>query len=242
MNRKNRHQAGIACNSCPVNQLCIPDNLPPDIISAVNSLIINLQVLKPSEHLYHANERIRNLYAVYEGACKDYSIDYEGNETINEFYFPGDIIGLEYLHGRISDLNAVALKETKVCIIPINEIMELSKNYPELQKSLLNLLCKKIYNSNQFQLTTSAKKRVAAFYINYINRMQERNHINNIPLYVSQIDISNKLGLANETFNRILHGFIEAGMININKNTIETFDIDALQDLCTGAALAENEN
>jgi CRP/FNR family transcriptional regulator len=209
--------------------------LSPELVEQLNAMISNTQIYKSGEHIFHANEKMRYIFAVYEGACKDYWVDYDGNEMINEFYFTGDIIGLDYAHNRSALFSTVALKKTTLCAIALDDLFELAHHHKDLQTRVINLLCQKIYNSNQFHLTTSAKKRVAAFYVNYISRMQEREHHDTIPLYVSQIDISNKLGLANETFNRILHGFMENGWLSIHRSTIESFDLKALETMNSSA-------
>lgn len=230
---KNRIRNHISCRNCKVRNLCLPKSLDNEQVLLLEDIIQHAKTYAPGEHIYFENSKINEIYAIYSGVAKDYAITKEGNEYIKNFYLPGDILGLEFIHQGIFKLNAVAIKKTIACVIPISKITwteidgELS-----LGKSLFNILCQKFDNQTYFRLTTNARSRVAAFYLNMIHREKERNpSLKKIPIGMNNLDISNKLGLASETFSRVLHELIERNVLKFHDHHITRVDLSELEKI-----------
>jgi CRP/FNR family transcriptional regulator len=225
-----KRKTTISCSCCPVKHLCLAGNIASIAVEPLEQVISYGHIYQPGETIYHNHDEAKKLFAIYKGLTKTYHIDKNGNQYIQEFYFPGDIMGLENLNQATYQTNAVALKETIICMIPVNELLEVSRHYPSVQKALIDTLCKKIQNQTEVYITTSAKKRVAAFYLNLVKREKERSYDEaHLPVHIKQIDISNRLGLANETFNRILKSFIKDNIIQIKANRIHYINLTKLK-------------
>ncbi len=236
--RKNIH---ISCVECQVGHLCLTKNLAPASITLLDDKIQYAQIFQPNERLYLQGTKITYVYAIYSGLCKDYSTDENGNICVNEFYLSGDILGLEYLDKEVFQLDAVALKETIVCAIPIS-LLKNAEEIPKLKERFLEILCQQIDNHRYYANQTNVKCRIAAFLLNFIRRVKQRqDHDSNkdfdltyeesIAIPISYIDISNKIGISNETFSRILKEFIADGLFKIQHNTICNIDIKRLQNI-----------
>src|SRR5258708_38251410 len=118
---KSRSNTGpIHCATCHVKQLCLPRELIDEEVERLNHIIDKIKFAQKGEHIFHVNDDMQNLYAVYSGSCKDYSLDEKGTERIDNFYLPGDFIGLESMPQRKHFFSLVALEDTQLCMIPID--------------------------------------------------------------------------------------------------------------------------
>src|ERR1700733_14873430 len=112
---KNRSTQNVDCLRCSVNYLCLPKNLNAVEVSELNALITHIKTVEKGAHLFHAGDPMHYLYAVYAGCCKDYWLDENGTQRIDNFYLAGDIIGLESIPNRTHFFSLVALQETQFC-------------------------------------------------------------------------------------------------------------------------------
>jgi CRP/FNR family transcriptional regulator len=231
---KDRHNLGIHCGTCSASHLCIPRNLSTEEINQVDQLITRVQIVDPGEHLYHLNSKMDYLFAVFSGCCKDYLINNDGKEYINNFYFPGDILGLESIPNKKYLYYAVALKPSKLCAIPINALLDKTIEQKKLMHRIMHIMSYKMQNDKHVRLTTNANQRIADFLINMLNRASERNiPSDSLKLPMSQFDISYFLGLAYETVSRTLHGLEKNKIIKICNKEICIIDVIALKKLAT---------
>lgn len=238
---KTRTSAHISCSTCPVKTYCLPKGLNENEIHSLNATMDYVKIFQPGQHLYLANNKINEFYAIYHGICKDYYIDKAGNEYVNNFYFPGDILGLESIQKNITHSYAVALKETIVCVISKERYQEFFHQNSHFQERILNLLCEKLQNHTELQLSINAKQKVAAIYLNLIKKEKQRHpSIASIPVNISQIDMSNKLRLANETFSRALHSLMNENILHIKNHMIQYADMKALEKIAFSKSREHN--
>jgi CRP/FNR family transcriptional regulator len=235
---KNRNHLNINCNTCPVANLCISHTLNPEEKEKINSLINNLFTVDLGEHLYYQNQKMQYMFVLYSGFCKEYTVDTEGNEKINNFYFPGDMLGLESLSEKKYPFSTRALESSQFCAIPCEEILSLMHKSPRIFEQFIYIVSQKLKNNRQIPHTTNAKHRIAAFLLDIFYRLQEREKTKtHIDLAISQFDIGNFVGLAHETVNRTLHTFQAKKIIKIQNKKIY---ITNMQTLKTIAHWSEN--
>lgn len=229
---RKRSSQNIDCACCSVDYLCLAKDLRPTEIDELNLLITNFKSVAKNEHAFYAEDTMQYLHAVYSGCCKDYLLDENGIEHIDNFYLPGDIIGLESIPKRKHCFSLVALEDTQLCLIPIDGLLSLMQNYDSILKRVMNITSYKMQNDQNISITTNANQRVIDFILNIVNRLAERNkNFDTLPLPMSQIDISHFLGMAHETVNRILKKFHQEKMINIINKKLFILDLDALKAL-----------
>lgn len=231
---KSRASQHIHCNRCAVKQLCIARNLPEEDVEQVNQMIGKLKIVSKGEHIFHASDPLEHLCAIYQGSCKDYKLDENGNEKIGNFYLTGDIVGLESLPQRKHLFSLVALEDTQLCLIPVTELLQLMQQNATLLQRVINITSYKMQNDQLVCMTTNAHHRIADFILNILYRLYERfGKQNEIRLPMSQLDISNYLGMAHETVNRVLRKLDHDKIINIQNKVIRIIDVDRLKALAT---------
>lgn len=225
---KNRTNINIHCGHCPVSSVCIAHNLNADETEKINTIISRLHLMQTGEHLYFQNQSMQHIFAVYSGCCKEYIVDENGNEKINGFYYPGDLLALESLSSKKYNFSALALETSQFCAIPIDLFFNLMNESPALMHRFIYLISNKLQKN--IPLATNAKRRIAAFLLDIFYRSHEEKAENDfIHLSMSQSDISNLLGLAHETVSRTLHMFQYEQIIKIMKKDIYITDIPSLR-------------
>lgn len=218
---KDRHQAGISCKECKLSHLCIARDFSVEDKQRMDSFIQKVRILNKGEHVYHENDKVDYLYAIHAGTLKDYYVDADGQEYINNFYFPGDVLALEAISQKKYSFSAVALSDVKLCMIPVISLFAELQTFPALLKRFLQINSYKMLNDKHIRPTTNAKQRVADFLVNMLYRLEERNgKQQSFQLPMSQVDMSYMIGMAYETVSRVLHHFEEQKIIQIKNRQI----------------------
>lgn len=229
---KERSQAKISCTQCSFSHLCIARQFNEEDRKRLDQFIQKVRYVKKGEHIYRSNDKVEHLYAVYSGSLKDYYFGENGVEYINNFYFPGDILALEAVAKRKYVFSAVALNDAALCMIPINSLYSEMQAFPALLKRFLHINSYKMLNDKHIRPTTNAKQRVADFLVNMLYRLQERNGVEaTMQLPMSQVDMSNMIGIAYETVSRILHQFADQKIIEIHNKHITVVNSELLRSL-----------
>ncbi|CAN5286875.1 fumarate/nitrate reduction transcriptional regulator Fnr [soil metagenome] len=229
---KSRLLQKINCHSCAANYLCIANDLSSFELDELNNLISNVRYLLKKDLVCSLLSPLQNLYAVHKGSCKEYWLDVHGNENVTTFYFPGDLIGLESIAGRKHLFSVVALEDTEICVIPIDALLKLMSQQPNILKRFINITSFKMQNAHSTQAKVTADQQVCDFLLNIIMRMHEREpNAKEVCLSMSQLDISNFLGVAYETVNRVFKNLKLKKIIKMNNKTLEAFDLTELERL-----------
>lgn len=230
---KTRSTVGINCFDCKVNYLCLGSKIAEGALADFNEQLIGIKEVKKGESIFRAGDPLSNLYAVYQGSCKDFSIREDGTEVINNFYLGGDIIGLESIPNKKHWFSLKALEDAQLCVIPIEVIFSLIEKHPTLLMRFLHIFSYKMQNDYQVNISTNAQQRVADFILNIVLRMQERTIGLAYQLPMGQVDISQFLGMSHETVNRVLAKFRHQNIIDLNKKVIRVLDIELLKSLAS---------
>lgn len=228
---KSRLALNIGCSKCSVRHLCLASNLEDKDILELNNLITLVKCLAKNEHLSTMNTPLQNLYAVYKGSCKEYWINEKGDECITNFYFPGDIIGIESVEGRKHLFSVSALEETRLCVIPIERFLELLNNNPTILRRFLSINSLKMQNDQSLKMSITANEKISDFLLHIYHRMLERHpDSKEVRLAMSQLDISNYLGIAYETVNRIFSHLKRKRIISLKNKILKIHDQNALEE------------
>src|SRR3546814_20819247 len=72
---------------------------------------------------------------------------------ITGFLLPGEVVGLDSLSDERHNSHAIALEDSEVCVIRLDEMDELAPRLPVLQTQLRRLMGKEITRSHQLVMT-----------------------------------------------------------------------------------------
>ncbi len=228
--------AKITCSRCSLGDLCLPRNLGADEVGELENIVERSSPMQPGEHLFRAGDRFRAISAVRSGCFKTYLLNEEGQEQVLDFALPGEIVGLDAIHGGTHLSSCVALDTSAVCALNFEPLSELARHIPALQAELFDMMSHRIADLEVVCGDHSADQRFALFMESLARRYSRRGYsAHEFTLAMSRRDIANYLRLATETVSRILARMKEDGVLAVRRKHIEILDVAALHAIAQGS-------
>lgn len=228
-------QIKLACKNCSLHQLCLPLGISGDDLERLESIIARKRPLRRGDYLYSQGDKFRSIYAIRTGSVKLYTVDDDGSEQINGFYFPGELVGLDGVSNEYHCGAARALETTSVCEIPFHELETLIGDLPSLRHQVLRIMGKEILEEQGLLMLLGkrdAEARLAVFLLSLSDRFKARGFsATEFRLSMTRNDVGNYLGLAVETVSRILTRFHENKLMTAEGRMITLHDMAALRQL-----------
>ena len=226
------------CASCRLQELCLPMGISAKEVQLLEKVVDQTPPISKSSYLFSAGDTFRALYIPRSGALKTTYEDSEGNHAIIGFHLPGEIVGLDGIAEGKHSVTAQALETTSVCRVGFDQLEEVARQVPALQRQLGRLLSKEFIKAERHLLVLSgqaADRRVAIFLLSLSNRFEERGFsASEFNLPMSRIDIAAYLGLVSETVSRIFTNLQEGRMIEVEGRLTRIIDMPALKELAGG--------
>lgn len=214
----------VACANCSFYKVCHAASQSP-----LKSLAKRKLVAKRGDIICRDNQKFFNYYVVCNGILKSYSTKSSSKEYICNFYYPGDIIGIDALYNMKFEYSVASITEASMCIIPYHDTQKLIAHNPDIHNHFINT-ASKMLNSKHYLIHLNADQRLAGFLLELISRLK-LNH-KSIDLPMKQIDIANHLNLTPETINRIFHRWQENGIITeLHNKHFSIPDLNKLDEL-----------
>ena len=86
-----------------------------------------------------------NVYFIKSGNVKTFKSNADGKELITNLYTANDFFGFEpILENTNYNESAVAMQDTELVTISRHDFMLMIQNHPDVSKSFISLLCKKV--------------------------------------------------------------------------------------------------
>lgn len=192
--------------------------------------------------LFELGDTAETIYGLRSGAMKTQLQDASGQVQITGFVLPGEIIGLDGMVNNTHTSNAIALEDSEVCVIRIDDIDRVSPHLPVLQQQFRRLMSMEINRSHQMVMTLGtlrSEQRVASFLLNLSQRLAALGYSSyDFILRMSREEIGNYLGLTLETVSRLLSRFARENLIRVKQREVTILNMDALREL-TGIERAQ---
>jgi CRP-like cAMP-binding protein len=193
------------CQQCPIRELVLFADLQREDFDLLH-LPINDYKLKAGESLYQEQQSPKFVYTIRSGLVKLVHYLPDGNYRIVRLLHQGDLAGIEALNKSSYLHHAIALQETSVCRIPVEDIELLNNNSPHLYKQLTARWQKVQSDANVWlaDLTMgSSKKRMANLLIYLSDHSNDEGYF----YLPSREDIGALLAVTTETASRIVAEF-----------------------------------
>lgn len=224
-----------SCAGCMQKGRCFPGDIPKTV--DFEGLVQRLRPLHKGEHIYRQEQAFSAIYMVRAGAFKAYRISDQGEEQITQFYFQGDIFGIDGLSRDRYATSVLALETSAVCAIPFDKLGSLSSRVPALQQHIYQLLSAIILGNQELIVQLgkhSAERRIASF-LERISRGQAERGLSArlLRLPMTRTDISGYLGLTVETVSRIFSRLQQIGLLKAAGRELEILDMNRLHELAS---------
>lgn len=226
----------VECDDCSMNSVCQPVKTTNQSLDLSASFLEKRVSTKSGTALFQQSTPLTNMYAVSSGTFKLCQLTDDNEYNIIGLRFPGELIGEDALYLQTYNYTAIAIGESSVCKISVEQMTSFGKLVPELQQNLITLLSRQHYvRQRNFQAyigKKSADSLLAAFLLNIIERNANyTGNDDNIDLPVSRNDVANFLGLRRETLSRVFSKFQKEELIQIKGKNIKLLAKDKLFQL-----------
>ena len=171
------------------------------------------------------------LYCLNSGKVKIYKHASDGKEQIVRIAKPGDFLGYcSLLANAPYPVSASALEDTTVCMIPKQNISDITKDNNRFSEGLIKLLCSTI-DSSFTKMADLAYKPVRgrmAEALLFLHNFYTDEENPEGKVVITRDDLASFVGTVKETAIRVLKEFKKEQLIETRKSEIEIKDVDGL--------------
>ena len=200
-------------------------------LGELHVLVDHVGPFQAGDYLFRAGDPFDSIAAVRAGMVKTFVDDSQGNEQVLGFSLPGEVIGLNAIHGARFPCNAVALDTVYLCRISFPRLSLLATRMPGLQARLFSLLSAEIGKVATLAANHRTEERMAAFLLDLSQRYARRASATRFNLSMARTEIANYLRMAPETVSRVLRRLSDDGVIAVNQREMLLLDPDRLAAL-----------
>jgi CRP/FNR family transcriptional regulator len=232
-------QREVVCSRCNLREICLPVGLTRDELESIDGRMVTARrKLTRGEQLFQVGDRFDTVYAIWTGFFKTCVSSKDGREQVTGFQMGGELIGLDGIGTRRHEVDAVALDDSQVCVIPFAELEALALELSSLQQQFHRLMSREIVRNHGVMLllgSMNADERLAAFLLNLTQRQRARGFSgSSIVLRMSREEIGSYLGLKIETVSRTFSKFQASGLLFVRHRQIQVVDPVGLQLIVDG--------
>ncbi|WP_439518773.1 fumarate/nitrate reduction transcriptional regulator Fnr [Hydrogenophaga sp.] len=225
----------VACSSCNLRELCLPMGLNPDEMVKLDRVISTRKRVKRGSALFNVGDTFTSLYAVRSGFFKTCVTTADGRDQVTGFQMTGEIIGLDGIVSDRHSCDAIALEDAEVCIMPFDQVEELSREFTTLQHHVHKIMSREIVRDHGVMLllgSMRAEERLAAFLLNLVQRLHARGFSQSeFVLRMTREEIGSYLGMKLETVSRTFSKFVEDGIVDVKQRYVHIKDTEALRQI-----------
>ena len=199
---------------------------------------------KRKEVLYLADAPVTHFFFLLEGKIKEYYIGADGNESIIRVSHPYEYLGLPCLF--LMDNNHTsygeAVSTVEVIQFSVKPFVKILEQVPALTRNVLTLMSCRLECARRqrcFSQKMSAECRVANYLLNQTDKRfvqtctsccrLTHQAVNLQPLNLS----AQEIGLARETFTRILSRLKQNGIIDLDHGKVQLLNRQVIEDLAS---------
>ena len=217
-------------------QGAIPDAL--DILEQFGSAV----TIGRSCEIYGQGQPTEFCWRIVSGCARTVSLMDDGRRQVNEFLWPGDVLGVNDLDVFAFDAEAVTV--VRLRRYPRRMVETLVQSHAALAVRLRTMAVASLRRVHRQMIRLgceTATEKIASFLLEMDGRSKRKNR-RFVELPMSRTDIADHLGMTNETVCRVLARLQHNGTVTILRNGLYLRDRVALLELAgelrTDAALA----
>jgi CRP/FNR family transcriptional regulator len=229
----------VACSNCNLRELCLPVGMSTEQLDRLDAIVATRRTLARGDALFRAGEAFTSLYAIRTGFFKTCVSSEDGRDQVTGFQMAGELLGLDGIGTERHTCDAVALEDSHVCVIPYNQLEDLSRELSDLQRHFHRIMSREIVRDHGVMLllgSMRAEERLAAFLLNLTQRLRTRGFSSSsLILRMTREEIGSYLGLKLETVSRAFSKFQEDGLLEVKQRQIRVLEPEKLQIIVNGS-------
>jgi len=200
---------------------------------------INRKLSKGST-LLHEEDDVKHVYEIVSGTVKTSKLLTDGRRQIIGFFGAGDIIGLPVEFAAFYSVEAVT--QATILCYPITQLHTVMGQSHDLRKFVFGHIHSELEKHIEHMISLGRKRpkeRIASFLLDFHNKRVEMGFKDQvIELPMSRVDISDYMGLTQETVCRVLSFFKRRAIITSrNSHEITILDLPSLERMAQSSVL-----
>jgi len=209
------------CSTCAFSDACTSQGYDKTALAELHVAVDHVGPYHAGDVIFRAGDPFDSIAAVRAGMVKTFLDDSQGNEQVLGFSLPGEVIGLNAIHGARYPCHAVALDTVHLCRISFPKMSQLAGRMPGLQAKLFSLLSAEIGKVGLLAANHRTGARMAAFLLDMSERYARRGFSAvRFNLTMNRMEIANYLRMAPETASRVLRRLSDDGVIAVKQREI----------------------
>ena len=225
----------LKCSTCGNSRICLPAGLTKDQHHVLDRMTKARRLLNKDEVLHYASESQPNVHVVSTGSFRSVINDEAGAEQVTNFYFPGDMVGLDALGDHLPESTVIANERSTVCEISESQLSTLCEQNAALNQAFNCGLRSEIVKGQEHMMLLgqlAADARIAMFILDMSKRYELRGFSpREFMINISRHDLANYLGLTPETLSRRLHKLQNMECLRVKRGHIAIINMEELQKL-----------
>ena len=220
----------VRCSGCTLGEICVAAGSDQATLIKLDELLEVDATIESGVDVFRRGDPFTGLVAVRSGCFKSYILDRDGNEQVQGFHFPGELIGLDAVQSGDYRNNVQSLGRSALCRLDYNQLLRLSACSAGLQSQLFRLFSSRLAAEQWRSLDFSAEERLAAFLLDISERLERRSlPSQDFELVMPRSDIANYLALATETVSRVFSKMRKARLIDVTRRNVRLADMAGLR-------------
>src|SRR5699024_3560269 len=180
--------------------------------------------------LYQAADEDNSVYIVHKGQVRIFHLSESGKEQLIRVLNPGDFTGewTIFSSDTYHENYAEATRNTQICAINRNDLLDLLKEYPEISMKIMSSMSERLSQSER-QTASVATESVTNRIIYYLEDLAgpDADDEATVKLPMTRKDLASYLGTTPETVSRRFKELENKGLIKqLPKNTIHIISIE----------------
>ena len=227
------------CNYCTIRKTTILADLKEVDLNRIERLITE-QTFPKKHVIFWEEDPVDNIYLIKRGNVKLYKTQSDGRSQILKIDGTGGLLGFDSLFGNNYLVTAETISESVLCQIKAADFRKLLEKEPEINFRLLKALSKELERNENLLFsigTRTARERLSYFLFNLYNSQCDcEENPKKINLLISRQEISEHLGMKQETVIRNLSKLKDEKLIDIKGKEIIILNPESLEETALGSA------
>jgi len=218
------------CQTCAIRPQSIFSDLTDRQLEDIKDFHTNVYTYEAGDMIYMEGDKANYAYTLRKGMVKLTKGLPDGRNQIVRLLKDGDLFGFDGFAQSTYNQSAYALIDIEVCQLPLAQLSELRRNYPEIDKTMTARWLSHLTQAENMMVELGAKKapeKLASFLFRWCQGKQPGEWVE-LPL--TRSEIGDLLGLTIETISRFISDWKRNGFITEHKNTIRIVDASAFKE------------
>jgi CRP/FNR family transcriptional regulator len=220
------------CNFCTIRKTTIFADLKEKDLNRIEKLITE-KAYQKKQIVFWEDDPAKHIYLIKRGNVKLYKTQSDGRSQILKIDGTGGVLGFDSLFSNRYLTTAETISESILCQIKSVDFRSLLEKEPAINRELLKAASRELEKNENLLFTLgtrTAKERLAYFLLTLYNSQCDcEENPKKINLLISRQEISEHLGMKQETVIRNLSKLKDEKIIDIKGKEIIILDAEVLE-------------